>query len=64
MTTEAIEQNSSELAARATRDAELGQTSLFGDAEAHAPTLAPKLPSVPAPSKREMLAWEPRWSGL
>ena len=47
-----------ELAARTTRDAELGQVSLFGDAGAQAPTLAPKLPSVAAPTTREMLSWE------
>ena len=35
-----------ELAARTTRDAELGQASLFGETSARAPTLTPKLPSV------------------
>ena len=47
-----------DLAAHATREAELGQTSLFGETQAHAPSLVPKLPSVPAPSTREVLAWE------
>ena len=53
-----------ELAARATRDAELGQASLFGDAAASGPTLAPKLPSVAAPTTREMLAWERETLGI
>ncbi len=44
-----------ELAARTTRDAELGQGSLFGEAHEQAPTLAPKLPDVAAPTTREML---------
>ncbi len=44
-----------ELAARATRDAQLGQASLFGDGETQAPALAPKLPGVAAPTTREML---------
>ncbi len=52
-----------DLAARATRDAERGQTSLFMDASV-APTLAPKLPSVPAPTTREMLAWERETLGI
>ncbi len=53
-----------ELAARATRDAELGQVSLFGEASAQAPALAPKLPPVAAPSTREMLAWEKETLGI
>ncbi|HEY1975730.1 MAG TPA: DNA polymerase III subunit alpha [Candidatus Baltobacteraceae bacterium] len=53
-----------DLAARATRDAELGQVSLFADAVAQGPALAPKLPSVPAPSTREMLAWERETLGI
>jgi DNA polymerase III subunit alpha len=53
-----------ELAARATRDAELGQTSLFGDAAAQAPTLAPKLPSLAAPTTHEMLSWERETLGI
>jgi DNA polymerase III subunit alpha len=52
-----------ELAARATRDAELGQASLFGEAGA-APTLAPKLPRVAAPTTREMLSWERETLGI
>jgi DNA polymerase-3 subunit alpha len=53
-----------DLAAHATREAELGQTSLFGETQAHAPSLVPKLPSVPAPSTREILAWERETLGI
>ncbi len=47
-----------ELAARSSRDAELGQVSLFGESDAHAPALAPRLPPLAAPTTRDMLAWE------
>ncbi len=54
-----------ELAARTTRDAELGQVSLFNStAGAESPTLAPKLPRVSAPTTREMLAWERETLGI
>ena len=53
-----------ELAARAARDAQLGQVSLFGDGEAQAPALAPKLPGVAAPTTREMLSWERETLGI
>ncbi|MBV9717695.1 MAG: DNA polymerase III subunit alpha [Candidatus Eremiobacteraeota bacterium] len=53
-----------ELAARATRDAELGQASLFGEMDARASSLAPKMPSVAAPTTREMLAWERETLGI
>ena len=53
-----------ELAARTTRDAELGQVSLFGEASFQAPTLTPKLPSVAAPTTREMLSWERETLGI
>jgi DNA polymerase-3 subunit alpha len=53
-----------ELAARTTRDAELGQVSLFGDASAQAPAFAAKLPSIAAPTTREMLAWERETLGI
>ena len=53
-----------ELAARTTRDAELGQVSLFGDANAQGPALAPKLPGVAAPTTREMLSWERETLGI
>lgn len=53
-----------DLAARATRDAELGQASLFGDAALAAPSLAPALPFVAPPSRRELLAWEKETLGI
>ncbi|HVA34523.1 MAG TPA: DNA polymerase III subunit alpha, partial [Candidatus Baltobacteraceae bacterium] len=53
-----------DMAARATRDAELGQVSLFGEASVHAPSLAPRLPGIAAPSTREMLAWEKETLGI
>ena len=52
-----------ELAARTSRDAELGQVSLFGEA-AQTPTLAPKLPPIAAPTTREMLSWERETLGI
>jgi DNA polymerase III subunit alpha len=53
-----------ELAARTTRDAERGQVSLFGESNAAAPSLVPKLPDVTAPATREMLAWERETLGI
>jgi len=53
-----------DLAARATRDAELGQASLFGDIARDAPSLAPVLPNVSAPNNRELLAWEKETLGI
>jgi DNA polymerase-3 subunit alpha len=53
-----------ELAAHATREKELGQVSLFGDAAEHAPSLTPTLPLVPAPGTRETLAWEKETLGI
>ncbi len=53
-----------ELAARTTRDAELGQASLFGEAGTATPTLVPKLPSVAAPTTAEMLSWERETLGI
>ncbi|HMF27124.1 MAG TPA: DNA polymerase III subunit alpha, partial [Candidatus Cybelea sp.] len=53
-----------ELAARMTRDAELGQVSLFGEENAQTPTFIPKLPSVAAPTTREMLSWERETLGI
>ncbi|MBV8067751.1 MAG: DNA polymerase III subunit alpha, partial [Candidatus Eremiobacteraeota bacterium] len=53
-----------EIASRTTRDAELGQVSLFGEAGTHGPTLAPKLPGVAAPTTREMLSWERETLGI
>ncbi len=53
-----------DLAAHATREKEMGQFSLFGDAAEHAPALVPTLPNVPAPSSRETLAWEKETLGI
>ncbi len=53
-----------DLAAHATREAELGQVSLFGDAGEHAPSLAPMLPVVAPPTTRELLAWERETLGI
>jgi DNA polymerase III subunit alpha len=53
-----------ELAARTTRDAELGQVSLFGESSTQMPTFAPKLPNVAAPTSREMLSWERETLGI
>jgi DNA polymerase-3 subunit alpha len=53
-----------DLAAHATREKELGQVSLFGDAAEHAPALTPVLPLVAAPSTRETLAWEKETLGI
>jgi DNA polymerase III subunit alpha len=53
-----------DLAAHATREKELGQYSLFGDAHEHAPALAPTLPAVPEPSSRETLVWEKETLGI
>jgi DNA polymerase-3 subunit alpha len=53
-----------ELAARTTRDAELGQVSLFAEGQAQAPTLMPKLPNIAAPTTREMLTWERETLGI
>ncbi len=53
-----------ELAARTARDAQLGQVSLFAEMSAQGPTLAPKLPSVAAPTTREMLSWERETLGI
>ena len=53
-----------EIAARAARDSERGQVSLFGEADAAATTMAPKLPAVAPPSNRELLAWEKETLGI
>ena len=51
-----------DLAARATRDAEVGQVSLFGSSTLGA--AEPSLPKIPAPHRREMLAWEKETLGI
>jgi DNA polymerase-3 subunit alpha len=53
-----------DVAARAARDAELGQTSLFGESAIGAPALAPRLPDVREAGSREMLAWEKETLGI
>ncbi|HUN28284.1 MAG TPA: DNA polymerase III subunit alpha [Alphaproteobacteria bacterium] len=53
-----------DLAAHATREKELGQVSLFGEASEHAPALTPTLPPIAAPGTREMLAWEKETLGI
>jgi DNA polymerase-3 subunit alpha len=53
-----------DLAARTSRDAERGQSSLFDGAASGSPTLVPKLPAIPAPTTREMLAWERETLGI
>ncbi len=53
-----------DLAAHKAREAELGQVSLFGDVGEHAPSLAPVLPVLPAPTNREQLAWEKETLGI
>lgn len=53
-----------EIAARTSRDAALGQTSLFGEVIAQNSTLVPKLPSVAAPTTRELLSWERETLGI
>ncbi len=53
-----------DIAARATRDAEVGQFSLFADAAVHAPSLVPQLRPLPDPSNAEMLAWEKETLGI
>ncbi len=51
-------------AAHASRDAALGQVSLFGEA-AHGDTaFAPALPELPPPERRTMLAWEKETLGI
>ncbi len=53
-----------ELAARTTRDAALGQASLFEETGSQAPSLAPRLPNVAIPTTRELLAWERETLGI
>ena len=53
-----------EAAARASRDRELGQASLFGMLEESAPAFAPVLRALPAPSTMEALTWEKETLGI
>ncbi len=52
-----------DLATRATRDAELGQVSLFGD-NAGGSAMTPVLPTLGPPSQRELLSWEKEMLGI
>jgi DNA polymerase-3 subunit alpha len=51
-------------AARASRDRELGQTSLFGALEETTPVFAPALRPLPPPSTMEALTWEKETLGI
>lgn len=51
-------------AARASRDRELGQASLFGASEESAPAFAPALRPIPAPSTMVALTWEKETLGI
>ncbi len=53
-----------DLAARTSRDAALGQVSLFGDSDAGAPSLAPQLPVLDPPTRATMLSWERETLGI
>jgi DNA polymerase III subunit alpha len=53
-----------EVAARESRDRELGQASLFGGTEESSPALAPTLPAIPAPSTMVALQWEKETLGI
>jgi DNA polymerase III subunit alpha len=52
-----------DIATRAARDAELGQTSLFGES-VQSPALTPNLPDVAEAGTRELLAWEKETLGI
>ena len=53
-----------DIAAAESRDAQLGQVSLFGDAPAAAAALAPTLPNVPPPTTMQTLQWEKETLGI
>lgn len=53
-----------DVAAAESRDAQLGQVSLFGDAPAVAASLSPTLPSVPPPNTMQTLQWEKETLGI
>ncbi len=53
-----------DLSARATRDLELGQASLFSEIARDAPSLGPVLPDLAPPSQREKLSWEKETLGI
>jgi DNA polymerase-3 subunit alpha len=53
-----------EVAARATRDREFGQASLFGQAAADDEVLRPQIRDLPAPPVKQLLAWEKETLGI
>ena len=53
-----------DIAAAESRDAELGQVSLFGDAPTAAAALTPTLPIVPPPTTMQTLQWEKETLGI
>jgi DNA polymerase-3 subunit alpha len=53
-----------DIAAAETRDAQLGQVSLFGDAPHVAASLSPTLPALPPPNTMQALQWEKETLGI
>jgi DNA polymerase III subunit alpha len=53
-----------DIAASESRDAQLGQVSLFGDAPHVASALSPTLPAVPPPTTMQTLQWEKETLGI
>jgi DNA polymerase-3 subunit alpha len=53
-----------DIAAAETRDAQLGQVSLFGDAPSVAASLSPTLPNLPPPNTMQALQWEKETLGI
>ena len=53
-----------DIAAAESRDAQLGQVSLFGDAPAVAAALSPTLPAIPPPNTMQTLQWEKETLGI
>ena len=53
-----------DVAARESRDRELGQSSLFGALEEHAPAFTPHLRTLPAPLDDAALTWEKETLGI
>jgi len=53
-----------DIAAAESRDAQLGQASLFGEAPHVAASLSPTLPSVPPPNTMQTLQWEKETLGI
>jgi DNA polymerase III subunit alpha len=53
-----------DIAAAESRDAQLGQVSLFGDAPSVAASLSPTLPNLPPPNTMQALQWEKETLGI